>query len=170
MLCAEAPRAYAVRIDNAEPMAAHTAAQREAMRRPTKKSTPVTQLSIRNTWAMHLSHEMTNCPECSTPLVVRSAGSVGVERCRGSKPNIAREANKKSQVLMTKGKVKEFTFHGFITLLRALRTHTVRAEQSASESHIHTVLPRNVGKAQPTNMPLKPHSPCRPSSAGRLRM
>ena len=73
-------------------------------------------------------------------------------------------------MLATKGKVKEFTFHCFITLFIPSLTHTVSAAHIASESHIHTVSPKKVGKAQPTSMPLKPHNPCQPSIAGRRRI
>ena len=66
----------------------------------------------------------------------------------------------------TNGKVSELTFHGAITRLNPVRTQVVRAAQSTSASHIHTVLPMNVGKAHPTSTPLKPQSPCRPSRSG----
>ena len=66
----------------------------------------------------------------------------------------------------TNGKVNELTFHGAMMRLNPVRTHVVRAAQSTNASHIQTVLPRNVGNAQPTSTPLNPHSPWAPSSEG----
>ena len=51
-------------------------------------------------------------------------------------------------------------------MLNPVRTQVVSAAQSTSAIHIHTVLPSNVGNAQPTSTPLKPQRPCAPSSAG----
>ena len=85
----------------------------------------------------------------------------------GGMPCMARAASRKHHVQKTKGKVSELTRHGAITLLKAVRTHVVSAAQKTSASHIPAVLPRKVGKAQPTRMPLKPQSPCAPSEAGR---
>ncbi len=64
----------------------------------------------------------------------------------------------------TNGKVKEFTFHGAITLLKPRRTHVDSMAKNTIDTHIsHESGEMKVGKAQPTRMPLKPHRPCSPS-------
>ena len=82
----------------------------------------------------------------------------------GGSPCMARAASRKIHVQNTNGKVNELTFHGAMMRLNPVRTHVVRAAQSTNASHIQTVLPRNVGNAQPTSTPLNPHSPWAPSS------
>ena len=85
------------------------------------------------------------------------------------RPCMARAASRNIHVQKTNGKVNELTFQGAMTLLKPARTHVVSAAQRTSASHIQTVLPMNVGKAQPTSTPLKPQSPCSPSLAGNPR-
>ena len=154
-------------------MTAHSAAHRELMKRPTKKSSPVTHESIRKTCEIPRSHTlitphasvstMCECTLCNVSTTCDDECSTGSE-C------IVCEAKRKAHVQSTKGKVKEFMPHPRIMLFRPLRTHVVRAAHSARASHIHTVLPIKVGKAQPTSTPLKPHSPSAPSSSCKLRI
>ena len=99
-----------------------------------------------------------------------ASGSDGSDMCVGGMPCMARAASRNSHVQNTNGKVNELTFHGFITLLNPVRTHVVSAAHRISASHIQPVLPMNVGNAHPTRMPLKPHSPSRPSFAGSPRI
>ena len=102
------------------------------------------------------------------PAAEKAAGSAGSLMWVVGSPCRARAASRNIHVQKTKGKVSELTFHGAITLLKPVRTHVVRAEQRTSASHIQTVLPMNVGNAQPTSAPLKPQRPCAPSDAGSL--
>ena len=68
--------------------------------------------------------------------------------------------------MKTNGKVNELVFHGAITLLNPVRTQTVSMEQKINASHISGVLPRKVGKAHPTKIPLNPQRPSAPSFLG----
>ncbi len=103
-------------------------------------------------------------PNAEALLIV--AGSAGSAMLSGASPCMARAAARNIHVQKTNGNVNELTRIGARMRFMPLRTHTVSAEQSISASHIAGVLLMNVGNAQPTSMPLKPHSPCRPSIAG----
>lgn len=77
-------------------------------------------------------------------------------------------ASRNNQVQNTKGNVSEFIFQEAIMLFNPVRTHVVMQAQSINAIHMSVVLPINVGNAQPTRIPLKPHRPHSPSSLDNL--
>ena len=100
---------------------------------------------------------------CSNYISCFQSITTSAARCQDLSLNpqklAGQSARRNIQVQSTKGKVKEFTFHGAITLLSPDRTHVVIAAHIMRAIHIPVVSPKNVGKAQPTSMPLKPHNP-----------
>ena len=64
----------------------------------------------------------------------------------------------------TKGNVSELIFQGAMTWLKPRRTMVLSPAQRIRHSHISQVVPRKVGNAQPTRVPLKPQRPSRPSA------
>ena len=165
-----ARKATALSRATAEPIAAHSAAQRLLIAKPISINMPASHEFIRKTCAMPFNQYSIRCSGGIVFNEVICVGRVGSVRCSTGIPCIARAANRKIQVQNTNGKVKEFTFQGAITLFIPDRTQVVIAAQIISAIHIPVVVPRNVGKAQPTNMPLKPQRPCWPSSRGRRSM
>ncbi len=146
---------YAIISDMAEAIAAHTAAKGLAIGRPIRKSRPVTHELMRNTCEMPLSQYVAS-DIMDEPETVGSGAVIGASRPRidDAKSNI--------QVVATKGKVRELRLIDASSLLRPERPQVLIAAPKISSSHICHVLAKNVGNAQPTSMPLKPHKPSQP--------
>lgn len=146
---------YAIISDMAEAIAAHTAAKGLAIARPIRKSRPVTHELMRNTCEMPLSQYVAS-DIMDVSETVDSGVAIGASRPRidDAKSNI--------QVVATKGKVRELRLIDASSLLRPERPQVLIAAPKISSSHICHVLAKNVGNAQPTSMPLKPHKPSQP--------
>ena len=93
-------------------------------------------------------------------------GNSGALKPESGNPCMIRAANKTNQVIKTKGNVKELTLYGTNRWFRPTMTQVVMDEKMIKANHIKGTFPRNVGRAHPTSIPLNPHRPIDPFSAG----
>ncbi len=150
----------------AEPIAAQSAAHLLLISRAIKNKTPVTHELIRKTCDIPINQYFTTKRKSRLISVLSWVVNVGVERNSPGIPAISLEARTKIQVVITNGQVSEFKFHFPTTLFIAVRIQTLNAAPKTSATHICQVFPKNVAKAPPTRIPLKPQRPSLPSSFG----